>query len=281
MVNLPVPGTSSGPFGFSAPVPPAIQECWINPRLHIYFQAYLQATGEEEFDIDEQETIEKSYIRKLPTLSPLGVSPGSFEHWDTFISDVAKARQLGWISDAALLLGMQSNLVAARQAAVAQDPATTNAKLQAVIDAISASTPAQRTNEGYALVYYNAQYLQENIPWPCEPKLVAAPANATHPVGETHTVTATLVDVATGLPIANNTLYFQVTESSKAGLASETQTDASGKAPPFRTLEQPLAPTHLSSTRPTARSSRLAWRNQKQKLRFLLLPPSPIAWPGT
>jgi hypothetical protein len=137
---------------------------------------------------------------------------------------------LGWISDAGLLSGIQSNLAAARQAAVAQDAATTNGKLQAVIDAISASTPSQRTSEGYALVYYNAKYLQQDIPWPCEPKLTAIPASATHPVGETHTVTATLVNVATALPIANNALIFDVTDGPNLGLNFQTQTDASGKA---------------------------------------------------
>ncbi len=228
-----LPGTTSGPFAFSAPRPPSIRECWVQPWLDPYFDAYLEATGDDEFPMDGPEgsiAIENSYIRKIPTLGPLGVPAGSFEHWDTLVSDVAKAGQLGWISDAALLSGIQSNLAGARQAAVAQDASATDAKLQAVIDAISASSPSQRTSEGYALVYYNAKYLQHGISWPCEPKLTAAPSSATRAVGETHAVTATLVNVATALPMANNTLYFQVTDGPNAGLNSETQTDANGKA---------------------------------------------------
>ncbi len=230
MANPPNPGTTSGPFAFSAPVPPAIQECWINPWLHVYFQAYLQATGEDGWDPDEQIRVELSYIRKLQTLGPLGVRPGSFQHWDTFIADVGRAGQLGWVSDATLLSAIQSNLTAARQAAVAQDAATTNAKLQAVIDAIRASTPSQRSNEGYALVLDNATYLQSATPWPCEPKLTVVPPSATHALGETHTATATLVNVATGLGIANNAVDFAVTEGPHAGLSSQTQSDANGKA---------------------------------------------------
>ncbi len=227
-----IPGSTITGLTLLSQIPPSAREATIEPWIDDYMDAlyqYRQSQGQELLD-DEIWQIEGSYKRLLSTLGPLGVSPGSFEHWDTFLSDVGKAGPLGWISDAALLSGIQSNLAAARQAAVAQDAATTNAKLQAVIDAIQAATPAQRTNEGYALVLYNAQFLQQWISWPCEPKLTAVPASATRALGETHTVTATLVNVATALPIANNTLYFQVTEGPNTGLNSQTKTDANGKA---------------------------------------------------
>jgi hypothetical protein len=230
MTNLPEPGTTSGPLAFTAPVPPAILECWVQPRLHLYFQQYLDATGQEEIDPEEQEAIENSYIRKLRTLGPLPVSPGGFAHWDKFIADVGQAAQLGWISDASLLTTLQSHLTAARQAALDQDLLQMHSHLQAVMDAINASTPAQRTQEAYALVFYNASYLQDVLPWPCEPKLVLTPKQATHSLGQTHTLEATLTNVATSLPIANNSLFFEVTDGPHAGLALSAQTDQQGKA---------------------------------------------------
>lgn len=228
MPNMPEPGTTAGPFSFSIAVPPGIQECWVNPRLHLYFQAFLQATGEDEFDPDEQESIEGQYIRKIQTLGPLGVFPNTFQHWDKFLTDVAKCGQLGWISDSALLAGIQSDLSAARQAALAQNQTLVSAKLQAVVGAIQASTPSQRTDEGYALVFYNAQYLQQYLPWPCEPKLTLAPSSAMHALGEKHTATAKLVNVANGLPLAGNYIEIRVTEGPHAGQRLQGTTAADG-----------------------------------------------------
>ncbi|MGA9752547.1 MAG: CARDB domain-containing protein, partial [Acidobacteriota bacterium] len=228
MVNPPDPGTISGPFAFSVFAPPAIRQLWASPWMDPYWDAYMQATGQDEVDLSVSVPLELSLIRKIPTLGPLGVTPNTYEHWDTFLANVAQAGTLGWISDATLLSGIQANLQAARQAALAQDQATVNAKLQAVIGAIQAATPSQRTPEGHALVLYNAQYLQQNLPWPCEPKLTLAPATATHAIGETHAATAMLVNVANGQPIANNFIEIRVTEGPHVGQMAKGTTAADG-----------------------------------------------------
>jgi hypothetical protein len=167
--TTPNPGTTSGPFSFSVFLPPEISDLWVSPWLDPYWDKYMQATGKDEVDLSVSVPLELSLIRKVPTLAPLSVQPGSFEHWNRFLSDVAKARALGWISNSALFSKIQVNLAAARQAALARGQTTAYSKLQAVIDAIQASRPSQRTNEAYALVYYNAKYLQQNLPWPCDP----------------------------------------------------------------------------------------------------------------
>jgi hypothetical protein len=195
-----------------------------------YWDAYFQATGAQDVDLEISEGLFKSLIRRVPTLGPLSVLPGSFEHFDTLLANLAQAAQLGWISDASLLASLQSHLTAARQAAVNGDADQLHSHLQAVLDAMNASTPAQRTQEAYALVFYNASFLQDFLPWPCEPKLVLTPKQATHSLGQTHTLEATLTNVATSLPIANNSLFFEVTDGPHAGLALSAQTDQQGKA---------------------------------------------------
>ncbi|MGQ9752708.1 MAG: hypothetical protein ACUVRE_08765, partial [Thermoanaerobaculaceae bacterium] len=79
MVNPPSPGTTTGPFAFSVYVPPAISDLWISPWTDPYWDAYMQATGEDEVPLEVSVPLELSLIRKIPTLGPLGVSPGSFE----------------------------------------------------------------------------------------------------------------------------------------------------------------------------------------------------------
>ncbi len=195
-------GSVSG-FGLESTKPPHVRQAWIFPDLADYIQAVsseVEGRG-EEFDEDAEDAIKDKYRVELSTLGPLAVTVGSFEHWDAFIADVGQAGGLGWITDPALLSGIQTNLAAARQAAVARDYATDRAKLQAVIDAIQASTAAQRTSEGYALVLLNAQALQAAIPEPVEPKLTLTPKGATYPLGAEATITATLVNLAIGEPM--------------------------------------------------------------------------------
>lgn len=226
--GAPVSGTTSGPFAIqSTNRPPAVSEAWIQPWIDPYLDALADSEGGELLP-DEVDQITLSYIRKLPTLGPLDATPGTFQHWDRFLSDTQKAGELGWISDAALLSSIVTNLQAARQAAVAQDSTTVNARLQSVIDTIKGATPAQRTEEGYDLVFYNAQYLQQSLPWPCEPKLTLAPDSAAHAVGETHTATATMVNVATGKPIAGNFVRIEVADGPHAGQGLTGTTAADG-----------------------------------------------------
>lgn len=230
MVQVPGPGTTTHGLQMKTDRVPQIRDVAVHPRLVEYLDALFDQREAQglELDPEEQTTMTRQLIFHTETLGPLGVPPGSFAHWDTFIADVGKAGPLGWIGDPALLAFIQSNLSSARQAALAQDPATVNARLQAVINAIQASTPAQRTDEGYALVFYNAQYLQQGLPQPCEPRLTLAPASATHAVGETHTAIATLVNVANGQPIAGNTLRINVTDGPNKGKGRQGATGSDG-----------------------------------------------------
>lgn len=232
MPDHPGPGVISDGLALQWYNPPSVRRMTIEPWIDAYMDAvfqYREAQG-LDFGDDEQKQIQASYVRKLLTLGPLGVRRTSISHWDTFLSDIGQAGQLGWITEPGLLATIQANVASGRQAAVAGDQVAANAKLQVVIDAIQTSTPSQRTDEGYALVLYNAQALQLELPYVCEPKLTAAPTSATRTIGETHTVTATLVNLFDGQPIPETPITFNVTDGPQAGLESQVVTDPSGRA---------------------------------------------------
>ncbi|HPA28042.1 MAG TPA: CARDB domain-containing protein, partial [Acidobacteriota bacterium] len=107
---------------------------------------------------------------------------------------------------------------------------TVNQKLADIIQAIQNSTQAQRKDEFYYLVYYNADSLKENLPWPCEPKMTATPDYGKHALGELHQIEATLFNQANGQPIDNELLTMEVLEGPHLGTIQEVLTDAQGKA---------------------------------------------------
>jgi hypothetical protein len=203
-----------------------VREAWVYAWLDPWFLLYEQATGEE---YDDPAGLRRRYIRKIPTLAPLGVPPGTFEHWNVFLSDVTKAGTLGWAADGGLLSQIQARLSEARQAALSQNLPAVNAKLDAVIALAEGATEAQMRREAKDLTVLNALYLKANLPWPCEPKLTLEPPSAVHPVGETASVTARLRNAATGLPIVGNALTLEVTEGPHRGRKVEGLTDAEGR----------------------------------------------------
>ncbi|MEW6757457.1 MAG: CARDB domain-containing protein, partial [Acidobacteriota bacterium] len=174
--------------------------------------------------------------------------PGTFEHWNVFLTDVDKAGTLGWIADGGLLSQIQARVSEARQAALAQDLPTVNARLDAAIALAEGATPAQMRREAHDLVVLNARYLKAHLPWPCEPKLVLDPPASFRSVGEAAVVTATLTNSATGTPIAGNSLTLEVIEGPHAGTKGEGTTDAQGR------LSLTYAGARLGTDRITART---------------------------
>ena len=200
-----------------------------------YLLDYLRAVREEreaqgdELTPEEHTAIEEQYIVRLKTLGPLGVAPGTFEHWNNFESDLTQTAELGWISDAALLASLRSSLQAARAALLAHNGPLAIAHLQAMVTAIDGSNESQRTSEGYALVKYNAEYLREHLPIPVEPKLTLAPTTAIHPLAEQSTVTATFTDLARLAPLPGAMLRLAVTSGPHRGTVTVGTTDARGQ----------------------------------------------------
>jgi|WetSurMetagenome_2_1015567.scaffolds.fasta_scaffold19576_3 hypothetical protein len=163
--NRTPPGMAFTGFGLESPGPPTIRRMIVQPYLLDYMRAVREdreARG-EELSEEESRSIERPYILVVKTLGPLAVPPGSLEHWETFLADVAQAGQLGWISNASLLAAIRSEVNAARQALLAEDVATARAHLQAVVATIQQSTPLQRSEEAHALVLLNAEALLRSL----------------------------------------------------------------------------------------------------------------------
>jgi hypothetical protein len=220
------PGQTTSGLTLQSTRPPAVVDGVVRGDVWIGY-IDLKPYGE---DMSEQETdaLEAATTLHIPTIGPTPAQPGSFAHWDRWAADLTRAGQLGWLSDAALLSAIQANVAAARQAILANDTGTARTKLQAVIDAIQASQPSQRTSEGYALALLNAQYLRNHLPIPCEPKLSLAPESATQPLGSSYTATATLVNAAAGTPFAGFPVTITVLSGPHAGTNVGAGVDANG-----------------------------------------------------
>jgi hypothetical protein len=224
------PGSQLCGFGLNAAAPPSIRKLAIQPWLNDYLRNLRQQREAEgkDLDEDEEDTIRENYTFRTHTLGPLAATPGSFAHWDAWQADISQAKQLGWISDAALATTIETNVSAARQALLANDTATARAKLQAVIDSIQGSQPSQRTSEGYTLVFLNGQYLRDHLPTPCEPKLSLTPESATQSLGGSYTATATLLNVANGTPFPGFYVTVRVLSGPNAGTVVGDGVDENG-----------------------------------------------------
>lgn len=176
-----VPGASLGGFQLISYGVPTIRNVQLIPLwMHIVddhdavSQADMLAAGQTERDI----------IFHTVSLGPAGVSYGSFAHWNQLRDDLARAIQLGWISDNTLANNLTTQLAYARQALDAHDLFTAKSRLPALLDTINRSNPAQRSSEGFALVALNLQSLIDNTgDNPIEPKITLSPKSADLSIG--------------------------------------------------------------------------------------------------
>ncbi|MEW6258264.1 MAG: CARDB domain-containing protein, partial [Pseudomonadota bacterium] len=189
-----------------------------------------EATEEEEQIFAE---IEKSILFHTQTLGPSGVFPGTYDHWNQLRDDLNKAIQLGWAPDQAFAATLVNQLASARQAVDAGDGTLAKQRLQTLLTTLAQSTSSQRRQEVRDLVYWNAQALiasTPDTPIPFEPKVTLTPPAQKLPLGATYTLTATVINAATGKPIPDFSLPFAVIDGPHAGLRMRKVTDAAGKA---------------------------------------------------
>lgn len=224
-----LPGASAGGFVLHSFGAPAIRKVNFVPFWMLVVANHEDVTPA---DMDAAAQVESSIVVSGVTLGASGVSYGSFAHWDQLRDDLAQASALGWISNNRLARTLTSQLASARQAFDARDNFTAKNRLQTVLETINASTPAQRTPEGFALVALNVRSLIDNTPDnETEPKLTITPKTAALTIGSEHTLIATLIDLANGSrPIPGFELNFVIEAGPNAFMSEDATTDLSGRA---------------------------------------------------
>lgn len=230
--NIPniTPGTSLGGFQLISYGVPTIRDVQLIPLwMHIVADHDAVSTA----DRLAAGQIERDIIFHTASLGPSGVAYGSFAHWNQLRDDLVRAKQLGWITDPTLANTLTSQLAAARQALDAKDFYTAKILLQPMLTTISQSAPAQRTSEGYALIYLNVQVLINNTPNnQIEPKVSLTPKSSLLSIGGNQKLTVTVIDLANGsTPLAGIPIRFSVSSGPNAGsVLGNTQTDTQGIA---------------------------------------------------
>ncbi len=224
------PGTSLGGFQLISYGVPTIRDVQLIP-----FWVHVVADHDAVSTADRLAAgqIERDIIFHAVSLGPSGVAYGSFAHWNQLRDDLVRAKQLGWITDPTLANTLISQLAVARQALDAKDFYTAKTLLQPMLTTISQSAPAQRTSEGYALVYLNVQALINNTPNnQIEPKVSLTPKSSLLSIGGKQKLTVNVIDLANGsTPLAGIPIRYTVDSGPNAGtVLGDTQTDTQGIA---------------------------------------------------
>jgi hypothetical protein len=225
-----VPGTSLGGFQLYSYGVPTIRNVQIMPLWMHIVDDHDAVTDADRVAAGQ---IEQNIIFHTVSLGPSGVSYGSFAHWNQLRDDLVRAIQLGWIIDPTLASTLTSQLATARQSLDAKDFYTAKILLQPMLATISQSVPAQRTSEGYALVYLNVQSLINNTPNnQIEPKVSLTPKSSLLSIGGNQILTVTVIDLANGnVPLGGVPIRFKVDTGPNAGkVLGNTQTNLQGIA---------------------------------------------------
>lgn len=230
--TLILPGTSLGGFELQSAGLPMLRDIQIVPWWVMEVVDHDTVTQTDKEDAGQ---IEQDIVYKTVTLGPsgFGENPGSFEHWNQLRDDLARAVALGWFPDAAFATEVSAELASAREALDLHDFYLVHQRLQLLIDTLSNAAPGKMTAEAYALVYYNAQAINQGTDRnPTEPTLVLSPASAAYALGGSHTQNVTVLDLGNGkAPLANMRVNFRVDDGPQAGVVNiDSVTDANGNA---------------------------------------------------
>ncbi|GMR19583.1 MAG: hypothetical protein BMS9Abin36_0178 [Gammaproteobacteria bacterium] len=191
-----MPGTQQDGFAIISLGPPTIREVRVKPRWQFIVDGPEETTDEER---QQAVAIKKHIEFTTLSLGPTDVSTGVHEVWNRLRTDIIRAQTLGWIPDTAFADDIISRLSASQTTFREGDPTVAKLQLEPILPLLDNATPSQISQIGADLIRYNVMHLLRNIgdtPIPVELKYSLTPSTANRTVGETHTVTFRVVNVA-------------------------------------------------------------------------------------
>lgn len=184
----------------------------------------------------EEDTLEENIAaeRKMESLGCLGTTIGPTAppahnslQFNQMLQDyVNQSVSLGWLKDGALTLQLNNYL--AQVATALNENRLMDAQniITQFINAVQNSNLSQRTNEAYALLYFNAKFFFQQITAAIPVTIEISPSQGEHYLNEEHT---TYVKVMQGyVPEEDYALTARVISGPNTGLEWRDNTDANG-----------------------------------------------------
>jgi hypothetical protein len=225
-----LPGETKGGFQLISRGLPTIRSIEIQPWWILQIQDFA---SNESTAIGRATTKSLKFTTKTlgPTAPPQGFVPVQF--LNTIQGYMDESVTLGWLIDPALVNALRAKLDTVRSFIQANDPSSAKVVLGEFMDLITQSSSSQLTPEARGLLFYNAQYLKNQLPntyIPPVKTLSLTPENATLPIGVIHTLT--VMSKIDDNPLPHCPVIVQVTTGPNAGLAlaGDSYTDNNGHA---------------------------------------------------
>ncbi len=158
------PGDSLGSFMYVTKGLPTIREVIVKSQFNVddYFPSIDDSV--ESFTFSEMDSLKKKTYFFSKTLGPWlpdsSLSLGSFtDTLETF--RFRSCEELEWATDASVCSELETQLSEVKSELVSQDSLSAANALKEFINLVEVEKEASLTSEGYALLYFNAQYLAE------------------------------------------------------------------------------------------------------------------------
>jgi len=189
-----LPGESQGGFKFISRGLPGIRDIEIEPKWVMSVDRF--ATDEDvnvAIAVEQQLKVSKKTIG--PTAPPGSTSLDFLALHERIVAYIDESITLGWLTDTTLADNLRAKLTAARQFMDADDGTQAKVALGEFMTLLDNASTAQRSGEGYGLLYYNAKYIQDRLPDSVIPPVTLfdlSPVEGERTLGTTHTLTATV-----------------------------------------------------------------------------------------
>ncbi|MFQ5443685.1 MAG: CARDB domain-containing protein, partial [Nitrospinales bacterium] len=213
-----LPGQTQGGFELYSRGLPGIRDVEIEPAWTYVGEATYEATR-IAIEIEEQLKVRKKTIG--PTAPPGDASLNFLALQERIVGYIDESITLSWLTDTTLANSLRAKLTAARQFMDADDGTQAKAALGEFMTLLDNSSAAQRTNEAYGLLYFNAKYLKDRLPDTAIPivhifLLDLLPVEAEKILGTPHALTATVT--VDGEPMYCMPVRLEIISGPNAGL---------------------------------------------------------------